>query len=136
MLYFTFARIISRTSTSPGTTFLINLKLAKLFFNNWVLKHNFFRNKLFYNWTLKFFFQLSGFLIIRPWNMIWFYLGLTLVGEEDSDLEDFLVGELEGELCSIIRTIPGIYPGNIRLEPFPVYILGRLDLFPVYILGV
>ena len=38
------------------------------------------------------------------------YLGLTLVGDEDSDLEDFFVGELEGEICSTIRTIPGIYP--------------------------
>ena len=49
-----------------------------------------------------------------------------------------------------IRTIPGIYPRNIRLELFPVYNLGeykirtipgiyprniRLELFPVYILG-
>lgn len=38
------------------------------------------------------------------------YLGLTLVGEELSDLDDFFVGELEGETWSTIRTIPGIWP--------------------------
>ena len=36
------------------------------------------------------------------------YLGLILVGDELSDLEDFLVGELDGDTWSVIRTIPEV----------------------------
>jgi len=35
-------------------------------------------------------------------------LGLILVGDELSDLEDFLVGELDGDTWSVIRTIPEV----------------------------
>ena len=43
------------------------------------------------------------------------YLGLILVGDELSDLEDFLVGELDGDTWSVIRTIPEVARSTSRL---------------------
>jgi hypothetical protein len=37
-------------------------------------------------------------------------LGRTLVGEELSEREDFLVGEVEGDTCAAIGIMPGMWP--------------------------
>jgi hypothetical protein len=36
--------------------------------------------------------------------------GRILVGEELSDRDDFLVGEVDGETCAAIGIIPGMWP--------------------------